>query len=301
MRFSVVIANYNYGRYLSDSIRSALEQTDGMPEVVVVDDGSTDHSRDVLASFGDRITAVLQENQGQTAATNHGLGICGGDVICLLDADDLMKPDRLTRLRQAYSAHPDVDWVFHGLQHIDRETMCEVPTPALTGFTRGIHDLRLAVAGGATPMSLPATSGLSWRAGFLRGFLPVPADVISADNYLKFLSMASGVGYVISDALSLQGLHDNQMYTQAVGAERDLFRARNALYMIGGYRRHPQMHRLSDSLLGSSIFLSRFGWKFDAGERRLLADILLSLPKRRAFRVAGRIAKEAALKLKPTA
>ena len=69
---SIIISNYNYGRFLSAAIDSALAQTYQTVEVIVVDDGSTDNSREVIESYGDRITALFQKNGKQAAALNYG-------------------------------------------------------------------------------------------------------------------------------------------------------------------------------------------------------------------------------------
>src|SRR5690625_8009575 len=70
---SIVINNYNYARYLGAAIESALEQTHPGVEVVVVDDGSTDESREIIARYEGELRAIYQENQGQAAAWNRGL------------------------------------------------------------------------------------------------------------------------------------------------------------------------------------------------------------------------------------
>lgn len=91
--FSIVIANFNYGRFIGRAIQSALDLDWPAVEIIVVDDGSTDHSADVIGSFGDRITAIFQQNGGQRAANNTGFASASGDVIVFLDADDILEPD----------------------------------------------------------------------------------------------------------------------------------------------------------------------------------------------------------------
>jgi glycosyltransferase involved in cell wall biosynthesis len=92
-----VIPNYNYARYLRVAIESALAQTHRDTEVIVVDDGSTDASTDVLRSYGDRIRWVGQANQGVSAARNRGIQEAGGDFIGFLDADDVWHPTKVER------------------------------------------------------------------------------------------------------------------------------------------------------------------------------------------------------------
>jgi glycosyltransferase involved in cell wall biosynthesis len=102
---SVIINNYNYGRFLGTAIDSALRQEYPAIEVVVVDDGSGDNSRDVIASYGNRVTAVLKANGGQGSAFNAGIAASRGDILCFLDADDWFLPGKLERVVDVFSAH----------------------------------------------------------------------------------------------------------------------------------------------------------------------------------------------------
>src|SRR5262249_8062926 len=94
---SIIINNYNYGRFLNDAINSALAQSYPNVEVIVVDDGSTDNSREIIAGYGDRIVPVLKENRGQPSAFNAGFATSGGDVILFLDSDDALLPTAVER------------------------------------------------------------------------------------------------------------------------------------------------------------------------------------------------------------
>ena len=92
LRASVIINNYNYARFLRAAIDSALSQTYQNCEVVVVDDGSTDNSRDVIESYDRRVKAVYKCNGGQGSALNAGFEASSGDLIIFLDADDVLLP-----------------------------------------------------------------------------------------------------------------------------------------------------------------------------------------------------------------
>src|SRR5438128_12254393 len=86
----IVVNNYNYGRFLREAIESALAQAYEHVSVIVVDDGSTDDSREVIATFGDRIVPVLKENGGQASACNAGFAHSKGDIVVFRDADDVL-------------------------------------------------------------------------------------------------------------------------------------------------------------------------------------------------------------------
>jgi glycosyltransferase involved in cell wall biosynthesis len=89
---SIIINNYNYERFVAHAIESALQQAYSQVEVIVVDDGSIDHSREIIQGYHGRIIPILKENGGQASALNAGFAVSHGEVIVFLDADDLLLP-----------------------------------------------------------------------------------------------------------------------------------------------------------------------------------------------------------------
>ena len=116
---SVVICNYNYGRFLDEAIRSALNQTYKRIEIIVVDDGSTDNSGEVLARQPSEVVILRTQRQGQAGALWAGVKASRGDIICFLDSDDVWLPTKLEELVAVFSDHPDVAWVRHKLAVTD--------------------------------------------------------------------------------------------------------------------------------------------------------------------------------------
>ena len=96
-RVSVIIPNYNYARYLPQSINSVLNQTYQNFDLIVVNNGSTDNSIEVLNSFGEKIRIIDQVNLGQSGARNSGLKAAEGEFIAFLDADDVWEIDKLEK------------------------------------------------------------------------------------------------------------------------------------------------------------------------------------------------------------
>lgn len=104
-RLSVIIANYNYARYLGEAIASALAIDWPQVEVVVVDNASTDHSREVIEGFGSRIRAIFHpENRGNLESCNTGFAASTGDIVYFLDADDTVEPQMMREVAAAWSA-----------------------------------------------------------------------------------------------------------------------------------------------------------------------------------------------------
>jgi glycosyltransferase involved in cell wall biosynthesis len=101
---SIIIINYNYARFLKYSIDSALAQDWPNKEVIVVDDCSTDHSREVIGAYGNQVIAVLQaQNGGHGAGMNAGFLRSKGDIVIFLDADDYLYPNALRRISESQS------------------------------------------------------------------------------------------------------------------------------------------------------------------------------------------------------
>jgi len=111
-RVSVLIAVYDGARYLGEAIDSVLGQTRAPDEVVVVDDGSVDATPEVIAGYGDRITAIREPHRGNASALNRGLAATSGDYVAFLDADDVWVPDKLVLQLQILEENEDVDAVF---------------------------------------------------------------------------------------------------------------------------------------------------------------------------------------------
>lgn len=111
---SIVVNNYNYGAYLRESLNSALAQMEAKDELIVVDDGSTDDSSSILKHYEleHGIRLIKQKNQGQMRAVRTGIGAAQGEVIILLDSDDLLLEGYLDRLRNIYRQKQNVDFVF---------------------------------------------------------------------------------------------------------------------------------------------------------------------------------------------
>jgi len=119
-RVSVIIPTYNRKEYVQEAIDSVLAQTYTDYEIIVIDDGSSDVTGEALrARYGDRIRYIWQENQGESAARNYGIGISQGEFVALLDSDDLWLPDKLAKQIDVLDRNPDKVLVFTASWKID--------------------------------------------------------------------------------------------------------------------------------------------------------------------------------------
>jgi glycosyltransferase involved in cell wall biosynthesis len=120
MLVSVVIPTFNCADFLVEAIRSVLVQTYEDYEIIVVDDGSTDHTEAALEQFGNRVSYIGQAPGGPSVARNRGILEARGELIAFLDADDLWRPTKLSRQVEYLNHHPEAALVY-------------------TDFTRGPH------------------------------------------------------------------------------------------------------------------------------------------------------------------
>ncbi|OAB63205.1 glycosyl transferase [Leptolyngbya valderiana BDU 20041] len=120
LRVSVIVPTYNGEAYIQLAIASVLHQTYRHWELVVVDDGSTDSTREIVTEYGDRIRYFYQENQGVAAARNRGIREARGEWVAFLDQDDFFVPEKLAVQVAALEKQPSVGIVHSGWQILDR-------------------------------------------------------------------------------------------------------------------------------------------------------------------------------------
>jgi hypothetical protein len=170
---SVLIPNYNYARFLPEAIESVLSQAYAQIETIVVDDGSTDNSREVIASYGARVIAVHQANGGQTSALNAAFERSSGDLIAFLDADDAFEPGKVERVVAAARRAPEANLIHHQMQIVD-ETGKALHRPFPARVPDG--DIRALVASTGGWFPHPVMSGLTFTRAYVQRLFPVPDE-----------------------------------------------------------------------------------------------------------------------------
>lgn len=208
MRCSIIINNYNYGRYVGKAIESALGQSYPDCEVVVVDDGSSDDSVAVIESYGARIISVLKQNGGQASAMNRGFEKSTGEVILFLDADDYLEANTVERVLAAY--RPGVSHLYYGL---------DMKTP--TGDSLGAFQLELEQLDQGPDawktvlergsVNFPPTSANAFARAALEQCMPIPEPEyrIRADVYLLHSAVFQGEVVAIEEPLGNYLVHGN--------------------------------------------------------------------------------------------
>lgn len=207
---SIIINNYNYDRFLAEAIDSALNQTYPSVEIIVVDDGSTDNSREIIATYGDRITPILQENGKQAAALNSGFAASQGDIILFLDSDDYLLPTAVKQVVTVFK--PGVSKVHYRLQVVNSQGQplgSFIPTTTMK-LACGEVWRQLLRDGGyvSTPMS-----GNAYNRTALTQVFPIPDDYkTTADDYLMISTPFYGEMVGIEEPLGVYRIHDSNQW-----------------------------------------------------------------------------------------
>ncbi|NJR59654.1 MAG: glycosyltransferase [Cyanobacteria bacterium CRU_2_1] len=218
---SIIINNYNYDRFLAEAIDSALNQTYPHVEVIVVDDGSTDNSRHIIAGYGDRIISILQENGKQGAAFNSGFAASRGDVIIFLDADDYLYSNTAERVAAAWK--PEVAKVHYRLTIVDTDGQSRGFSYPQGSRPLAKGEVWRTVLRVGTYIGVP-TSGNAISRHALTQVSPIPSEFKTmADDYLSVLIPLYGEVIAIEEPLGAYRIHTSNQWALTT-LESDRFR-----------------------------------------------------------------------------
>lgn len=203
---------------MKTAIDSALQQTYRPIEIIVVDDGSTDHSRDLMAAYGDQIVTVFKANGGHTSTFNAGFSVSQGEIICFLDADDAFDPNKVAKVVEALNRFPQAGWVFNALKLFNTQTQETLGVTRAFPHQAADHssycDFRQSIRQGRLNFYPPSTSGLCFTRELLAQILPMPEALqIAGDRYLVNSAILLSPGYFFELPLTRQGIHDNNAVT----------------------------------------------------------------------------------------
>jgi hypothetical protein len=213
---SILLNNYNYGNFLRFALDSALAQSYRPCEVIVVDDGSTDNSREILNhDYRDRVKLIFQENGGQAAAVNSGFLASRGEIVIFLDSDDALHEDAVEIVVRNWQA--GLSKIQFPLTVIDaegREMSIRIPRMALD-------------SGEVTPLLLkhghymtPPMSGNAFSRAVLDRLMPIPDGGwrLAADAYLLHAAPFFGKVKSLDRQLGFYRTHGKNVSLQAQGS-----------------------------------------------------------------------------------
>jgi len=208
---TVLITTHNYGRFIEQAIDSVLAQEFPQDQVqtVVVDDGSTDDTAERMKKYGSRIEYFYKTNGGQASALNMGISKARGEIVALLDADDVFLPGKLAHVAEAFERNPAVGMVYHRLRewHVQTNESREWPFVPISGDFRETPDYFLSY------YAQPA-SALSFRRTAISPLLPIPEAIrMLGDCFLASLIPLLSPIVALPEDLALYRMHGSNSYS----------------------------------------------------------------------------------------
>ena len=210
-KVSIIINNYNYGCYIRYAIESALAQTYHNTEIIVVDDGSTDESRNIIAQYNKKCKIFLKNNGGQASAFNIGISEATGEYIILLDSDDYLYPEVINVCLKEYN--DSYSRIFFKLDLIDKNNKLikrrrkESELESFNGnFFKEIVEKSI--------FAVVPTSGNFFNASILKKVLPIPEKEfrICADIFIFVKTAHHGPVKLINRKLGAYRIHDSNNF-----------------------------------------------------------------------------------------
>lgn len=217
---SVLIDTYNHERFIEKAIVSVLEQDfpAAEREIIVVDDGSTDSTPEIVRKFEPQVRLLRKENGGQASAFNAGIPECRGEIVAFLDGDDWWAQNKLTGVGQAMAGNPTVGIVGNGIVVVGRDgrEQTEILREGFQFQANTIEGGKLFQRRGA----FLGTSRMTIRAELLRRIGPVPKSIeIQADEYLFTLAAVLAEVKILAEALTYYRMHDANSFQLADNPE----------------------------------------------------------------------------------
>lgn len=281
--FSVLIAAYNQAEYVLETLETVEAQSYTDYELVIVNDGSTDDTQTRVsawietfrATHPNRVIFSTTANGGQSAAFEHGFGLCSGRYIALLDSDDRWLPEKLARVAPVIAEHPEAGMIMHPLYVIAQDGR-------RTGDVRPMRaklsdgDVREEIRA-TTRSVVPATTGLVVRSDVFRSLVPFPTKKFraDADAYITFGACLAAPIRAIHEPLGEYRMHSEGHYLRRVTTADGLGAWLDMQRIIA-------RHFGVESRLSRNSYYTRHAFAFEklagppARQWRMLGDLLSS-------------------------
>jgi glycosyltransferase involved in cell wall biosynthesis len=275
---SVIIPSYNHGRYLRQTLDSVIAQTYPAVELIVVDDGSTDDTAQVLAAYAHHVKPcrLMQNAGGPARPRNVGLNMAQGKYVAIFDSDDIMLPEKLSRQVSFLESYPDVSLVFSDFRNFDAEG-CDKP------FLSAGHEPFQQMAKARLPdghYRIPShnvyetliadnfvgTSSIVFRKSIV-GEIGVFDETLCNSDDIDFLFRVArkfDLGYIP------QVLHERRVHPGNISSRPQALSARELVYkrLYKDYALSARAKRNLDEYL-ARIYYSRGRWERSYGSRKL--------------------------------
>jgi glycosyltransferase involved in cell wall biosynthesis len=236
-RVSVLIDTYNHERFIAQAISSVLDQDLADVEIIVVDDGSTDGTPEIVRRFEPRVRLLSKPNGGQASAFNAAIPQCRGEIIAFLDGDDWWAPGKLRSVVEALEREPAVGIVGHGITEVfdNGDENSEVLHADPRFRIDSLEGARLF----RRRKSQLGTSRMTVRADILRRILPIPESiVIEADEYIFTLAASLSDVLILGEALTFYRIHAGNLFQVSGFQKTSLLRKQKSLQALASALAH---------------------------------------------------------------
>ncbi len=251
---TVLIDTYNHASFIEDAINSVLAQN--VPpsdlDILVVDDGSTDDTPDVVRKFAPRVRLLRKTNGGQASAFNAGIPQARGEIVSFLDGDDWWAPGKLAAVSEALAANPEVGLVGHGTTEVypDGRRMVEVP--------RAVTRFRITSPEEARKFRMRrgflGSSRMTCRKELLRRIGSVPEALkFEADEYLFTLAALFADVMILREPFLFYRFHDSNLFQFSKGGAQAVRRKQQVLAALARSLEERLMQERVPSAIAKTI------------------------------------------------
>lgn len=268
---TVLIDTYNQERFIAEAVESVLQQDfpASETEILVVDDGSTDRTAEIVRKFGPRVRLLRKSNGGQASAFNAGIPEARGEIVAFLDGDDWWKPKKLSAVMKALAENPQAGVVGHGIVQIDDATK---EGSILAPETPGYFDMSCAKGAQAfrNYMCFLGTSRVTIRRRTLQRVLPLPEALrVEADEFMSAVAVALQGAVLLSEPLAFYRLHDENLFQFRVN---DAARLRNKMIALDCLARELAARLAALGISAECVSLVVDPVRSSVGRMRLVLD-----------------------------
>src|SRR5580693_341273 len=230
---SVLIDTYMHERFIEQAITSVLEQdvAEKDREIIVVDDGSTDRTPELVRRFEPRVRLIRKANGGQASAFNAGIPECRGEIVAFLDGDDWWAPQKLRKVVEAMEQDPEAGIIGNGIVQVHEngdehsEVLQDTPRFRIDSL-QGARIFRRR-------KSQLGTSRMTVKTEILRKILPVPESiVIEADEYIFTLAAAFSVVSILGEALTFYRIHAGNQFQLSGFSKESILRKQKSIEIL---------------------------------------------------------------------
>jgi glycosyltransferase involved in cell wall biosynthesis len=253
---TAVVDTYNHEAFIEQALDSVFMQglTPNDLEILVVDDGSTDRTSDVLKKFAPRVRVLRKENGGQASAFNDAIPLARGEILAFLDGDDWWAKDKLQSVLKVFHSDPSIGVVGHGFDEVDEMSghlLRVTPSRLQHVSLRTVED----GAGFRSVMTFFGTSRVAIRREVLDLVGRIPdALVIEADEFMSTMAVANSEAVLLQEPLTSYRIHGGNLYQFRDGDLSKIRRKMTVLVELGlALRRELGAFRTENDIISAIV------------------------------------------------